>query len=158
MSDQKMLRLTPKQEAFCAAYMELQNAGAAYRAAYDAAKMTDMSCRVSASRLLSQPNIRQRIAELRAQVAERAVVDTAWVVERAVQVVDRSLEATPVRDRKGKIIDGVWTYDAKATVSALALLAKHVGGFTDRVEHSGNVGVTVERRTPPLDDDDDAGA
>ena len=39
-------------------------------------------------------------------------------------------------------------------VAALALMSKHTGGFTDRTEHSGAVGVTVIRReTPPIDDD-----
>mgnify|MGYP006921383210 CR=1 FL=1 len=134
-------RLTPKQEAFCVAYLELASGSAAYRSAYGAGKMSDMSIRSAVSRMLALPHISQRIADLRAQVAQVAVVDTAWVVEKAKKVVELSVD--PKEE----------TYDAKAAVSALSLLAKHVGGFTDKVEHSGNVGVVVERRTPPLDDD-----
>ena len=150
---EKQPRLTPKQEAFCVAYLKSASGSEAYIEAYGRGKMSDSSIRSAVSRLLELPHISQRISELRGEVAKRAVVDTAWVVEKAVEVVKRGLEAEPVRDRKGKVIDGVWTYDAKATVAALSLLAKYTGGFTDKIGRSGSVGVTVVRHTPPLDEE-----
>lgn len=63
--------LTPKQEAFCHAYIEEGgNASAAYRRAYDAEGMQPDSVHVAASRLLSEAKVALRVKELRQAIEE----------------------------------------------------------------------------------------
>jgi phage terminase small subunit len=66
-----MSKLTPKQEAFCLAYVETGNASEAYRRAYDASRMKDATIHVKASELLSDGKVTVRLEELRQGHAER---------------------------------------------------------------------------------------
>jgi phage terminase small subunit len=63
--------LTPKQNAFCLAYVETGNAAAAYRLAYATASMSAGAVNVEASRLLDHPKVALSIGELRAVHADR---------------------------------------------------------------------------------------
>lgn len=65
------MKLTAKQEAFCLAYIETNNASEAYRRAYDAGKMKPESVNESASRLLADVKISSRVAELRKPIMQR---------------------------------------------------------------------------------------
>lgn len=66
-----MNELTPKQEAFCLAYIETGNASEAYRQAYNAETMKAESVHRKAKELLDNGKITARIEELKAQHAER---------------------------------------------------------------------------------------
>ena len=59
-----MAKLTPKQEKFCQKYIELGNASEAYRQSYSCEGMSDNAIHVEASKLLKNPKIAQRVAEL----------------------------------------------------------------------------------------------
>lgn len=63
--------MTPKQEAFCLAYVETGNASEAYRRAYSAKKMKATTVNKRASELLSDGEVTGRVAELRTQHVER---------------------------------------------------------------------------------------
>lgn len=63
--------LTLKQEAFARAYVETTSASAAYRKAYNASGMQDGSIYVEASKLLANPKVALRVAELQAAAAKR---------------------------------------------------------------------------------------
>ena len=65
------MKLTAKQEAFCLAYIETNNASEAYRRAYDSSKMKPESANESASRLLADVKITARVAELRKPIMQR---------------------------------------------------------------------------------------
>lgn len=112
--------MTPKQEKFCQLYVELGNASEAYRQAYDASKMQAPTINVKASQLLAQDKISVRVAELKAQHAERhamTVDDIARLLHE-----DRKFArdcATPA-----------------AAVSATMGLAKLYGHLRDKVEHT----------------------
>ena len=69
-----MKSCTPKQEAFCRAYLETGNASEAYRRAYDAEAMSQNAIAVEACTLLSNPNIAQILNELRKPIIERHAV------------------------------------------------------------------------------------
>lgn len=66
-----MTSLTPKQEAFCQAYIETGNASEAYRTAYAADKMKPESINVNASKLLASAKVALRVDELRQAHLER---------------------------------------------------------------------------------------
>jgi hypothetical protein len=66
--------LTAKQEAFALAYVETGNAAEAYRRAYDVkAATTHSSIYVAASRLMDNPKVMLRVAELQKQAAELCI-------------------------------------------------------------------------------------
>ena len=63
--------MTPKQEAFCLAYIETGNASEAYRRAYNAENMKPETVNRKAKDLLDNGKIRARLAELREPILER---------------------------------------------------------------------------------------
>lgn len=66
--------LTPKQEAFCLAYVETGNATQAYRQAGYSPKMADKTANEAASRLLKNSKVVARISEIRKPAAQAAIV------------------------------------------------------------------------------------
>lgn len=64
------MALTPKQEAFCRAYIETGNASEAYRRAYDAEGMKPETVNRKATELLANGTITARVAEFHAEVRE----------------------------------------------------------------------------------------
>jgi phage terminase small subunit len=65
-----MTSLTVKQEKFCQKYIETGNASEAYRFAYDS-RGTDKTVWESASKLLADPKVAARVAELQAHHLKR---------------------------------------------------------------------------------------
>lgn len=59
-----MSKLTPKQEAFCKAYVETGNASEAYRAAYDCEKSKPATINRKAKEVLDNGKITARVAQL----------------------------------------------------------------------------------------------
>ena len=82
MTKEKELKLTAKQEAFCLAYIETNNASEAYRQAYNSSKMKPESVNESASRLLADVKIAARLEQLRAPVRDRAQITLESHLER----------------------------------------------------------------------------
>ena len=121
-------KLTPKQEAFCLAYIETGNASEAYRMSYSAEKMTAASVSVAASRLLDNAKIALRIAELKAKHAKRheiTVDDLIAELEEARQLaIDTSQSGSAVTATMGK--------------------AKLLGLDKQLVEHSGEVDMNLK--------------
>lgn len=58
----------------------------AYRRAFNSGKMSDKTVWEEASKLAANPNIAARIAELRAKVAEKHVIDASYVLRRLVEI------------------------------------------------------------------------
>ena len=82
MTKEKEYKLTAKQEAFCLAYIETNNASEAYRQAYNSSKMKPESVNESASRLLADVKIAARLEQLRAPVRDRAQITLESHLER----------------------------------------------------------------------------
>jgi len=92
-------------------------------------RLVELGCDVHACDLAADDAKLRRIAG--AAVAE-AVSWTALDVTDT-DVVERAMQAVPVRNREGQAI-GTWKYDGSTANGALAILAKHTGGFVERVE------------------------
>lgn len=76
--------LSPKQEAFCQAYVETGNASEAYRRAYPRAKhWKPETVHSKASHLLSNDKVLERVKELKAELAKRNL----WTREQSVQAL-----------------------------------------------------------------------
>lgn len=68
------VELTPKQEAFCLAFLEENNAACAYRRAYDVGEHTPpKTVWEAASRLMAENKVASRILELRAAAAKEVI-------------------------------------------------------------------------------------
>lgn len=81
--------LTPKQEAFCLAYIETGNASEAYRKAYDAEAMKGATVNRSAKELLENPKITARLSELRERAVERTMVTVDMLTERLLRLAQK---------------------------------------------------------------------
>jgi phage terminase small subunit len=121
------MNLTPKQEAFCLAYIETGNASEAYRRAYDASNMKPESINRKAKELIDNGKIAARVAGLQEVAAERAIVSVLSLTEELE-------EARALALQEGQ---------ASAAVSASMGKAKLHGLLTDKVEHKGGVTVTM---------------
>jgi len=74
-------KLTAKQEAFCQGIADGLGQADAYRMAYDAEGMKDNTIYSKASVLMSDGKVAARVAELKAQVAEKQL----WTREMSVK-------------------------------------------------------------------------
>lgn len=110
--------LTPKQEAFALAYLELGNGAAAYRAAYDAENMAPGSVWVEAWHLLRHPKVAQRIGALQAEIAQKTGVTVESLTEDLRAAYGLAME----------------TGNPSAAVSATNSLGKLHGLIVDRSE------------------------
>lgn len=124
---ERPVTLTPKQEAFCLAYIETGNASEAYRQAYDAGQMKPETINKRASELLTKGEIAGRITDLKAAHVERHNVTIDTIREMLVEdrKLARELE-TPA-----------------AAVSATMGLAKLYGLLTDKLDAKVNEKRTV---------------
>lgn len=69
-----MTKLTPKQEAFCLAYLKTGNASEAYRQAYDVADMTERTIQKRAGELLKNGAVTGRLTGLQEKNEVKALL------------------------------------------------------------------------------------
>lgn len=69
-----MVKLTPKQENFCLAYLETGNASEAYRRSYDVSGMSSISVNRKAKELVDNVKIAARLDELREPILKRHAI------------------------------------------------------------------------------------
>ena len=85
--------LTPKQEAFCLAYLETGNASEAYRRAYNCKSMSASSIKKEAARLLDNPTIAPALESLRAPAIKAAQITLEGHLADLKMLRDKALEA-----------------------------------------------------------------
>lgn len=114
-----MAALNPKRARFVAEYLvDLNGTQAAIRAGY-----AKNSANEQAARLLANDSVKQAVAEGQKQKAAKTG-RTALDVLQDIQACTRAAKE-----------DG----DLKTALRGLELEGKHLGMFTDKVEHSGSV-------------------
>ena len=121
------MSLTPKQERFCAAYVETGDGSESYRRSYDAAAMKPATVNRAAKALLDNSKIAARIAELRAPVAEAAQITLAGHLQTLGGLRDKAIAA-------GKYGPAIQAEIARGKASGL---------YVEKVEHSGGVTVAI---------------
>lgn len=125
------MSLTPKQEAFCLAYLETGNASEAYRRSYSAENMKPETVNNKAYALLKKGEIGARLDELRKPAVKRAQITLESHLADLRMLRDRALEAEQY----------------SAAISAEVSRGKASGLYTDKVEHSGPDGGPLETVT-----------
>jgi uncharacterized membrane protein YkoI len=127
MTDQKKVdkkKLTIKQENFCLAYLDEDDASDAYRKSYDTSKMNEASINREAKRLMDNPKIATRLAELRKPAIEAA----------QITLTDHLNDLKRLRDLAER--DGKYS----AAVAAEAARGKASGLYTDKVDLTSSDG------------------
>ena len=137
-----------KHERFAREYLiDYNGTQAAIRSGY-----SEKTAGVQASRMLKDANILARVRELQAEQTARLCVTADWVVQKLVEVTDKSMQASPVEEwdysEKCMVQTGEYVYDSKGATKALELLGKHLGMFTDNINISGDVGVQIINDIP----------
>lgn len=128
--------LTIKQEAFCQAYIETGNASEAYRSSYAAENMKPDAIHVQASKLLDNPKIALRVAELRGEIKERHSVTVDSLLAELEEARQAALTAE--------------TPQSSAAVAATLGKAKLTGLDKQIIEHTGPGGGAIQIETSPM--------
>jgi phage terminase small subunit len=126
--------LTAKQEAFALAYVETGNAAEAYRRAYDVkAATTHSSIYVAASRLMDNPKVMLRVADLQKQAAEMCI----YTVRDAFEEYEaaRKLAMSETASNPSAAVSAV---NGKVKLFGLEAPAR------SRVEHTGKDGGPIQ--------------
>lgn len=77
--------LTPKQEKFCQCIVDGMSQADAYRTAYNTENMVNESIYCEASKLMNNPNVAQRIEDLRAEIVNAKIMSAT---KRAIWLSD----------------------------------------------------------------------
>jgi hypothetical protein len=127
------MALTPKQEAFAQAIADGMTQADAYRAAYDAENMVPTSVYVEASKLIDNPNVAQRVKELKDTLANRVL----WTREMSVKALVQTFQ-----DSSGSV----------KVAAVKELNAMHGYNEPSKLHIDANIGII---RYPGLDDEAD---
>lgn len=123
--------LTPKREAFAQAVASGMMQTDAYRKAFKVREGTKPeSVQVSASKLMSDPMVRQRVEEIRAPVVKKAQITLESHLADLKMIRDLALKAEQYA----------------AAITAETNRGKASGLYTEKVEHSGKDGGAIVTR------------
>ena len=123
--------MNEKQKAFADYYIEKLDGTESYLLAYPKCKNRD-TARVNASKLLTNPNIKEYIKERLESKDRERIASQDEVLERLTDIMRGN-----VKDQLGL------ETPVKEMVKAAELLGKRYKIFTDKVEHSGDIGVKI---------------
>lgn len=116
-------KLTAKRQRFCQEYViDSNGTQAAIRAGY-----SEHTAAAIASENLTIPKIRERIAELREQVARAAGLTAEYVITGFMDVYERCMQKVPITNDIGA--ETQFTFNASGANRALEMLGKHLELF-----------------------------
>ena len=119
----------PKYERFCREYViDYNGTQAAIRSGY-----SEKSARQQASRLLSDPEILDRVRELQKEQVERLSITQDYVMLQLLDTYKCCRNPTPVLrwdpDLREMIESGEYQFDSKGALRAMELIGKHLGMY-----------------------------
>ena len=133
-------KLSYRQDSFVYWLPRMKGNGtqAAIKAGYP-----ESSAHVVSSQLIRNPKIIKALAVQGKEIEAKSSIDMAWVIDKLVEVVDRSMNAVEVFDKEGNST-GEWSFNGAVANRGLELIGKHFGGFIDRHEISGQDGQPIK--------------
>lgn len=142
--------MTPKQQRFVEEYLiDLNATQAAIRAGYSESTASEIGYEN-----LTKPQIAEAIQAAMDERSTRTEITADYVLQSIVSTMERCKQAEPVFDRKGDPVmtdtpDGgmarAYTFNPMGVLKGAELLGKHLKLFTEKHEHSGNVGLLPSR-------------
>lgn len=141
------MALTIKQEKFCIEYAKSGNARQAYKSAGYQCK-NDASVDASASQLLRNPKVKDRLAELMEEVKDSSIADIKEMQEKLTEIIRQKAEEEVILVvNKGDFMQEVQRLMKKPAIkdviSAIEKLGKMQGAFTEKVDVNGVVPVVI---------------
>lgn len=139
--------LNEKQRRFCDEYLiDMNGAQAALRAGY-----SKKNSNVSASSLLTNPNVVEYLQIRREILTKKLEISQEWVLERLKSVSDRCMTAEPVMIYDGKewVESGEYKFDSTGVNRSTELIGKHLGMFTQKVDLTTN-GESLNDKRPSV--------
>ena len=122
-------KLTPKQEAFVREYLvDLNATQAAIRAGYSAKTAYSIG-----DENLKKPEIANAIKEAMDARAARTELTADYVLNGIRALVERCIQAEPVRDAEGSPT-GEYKFEPAPALRGYELLGKHLGLFPNKVD------------------------
>mgnify|MGYP003295773501 CR=1 FL=1 len=140
------MALNQKQEKFCLAYAKSGNARQSYlEAGY---KCKPEVADASASQLLKNPKVQERLAELYDKVANEKVADIREMQEVLTSIIRKQMdEEVIVVEGDGDGCSSARRMRKEATlkdiVNAINTLAKMQGGFNTNVNITGSIPIVI---------------
>ena len=132
--------LTAKQEQFCRNIINGMSQADAYRNAYDAENMADGSIYREASLLVRDPNVSQRINELREQMAKSTIMSAQERLEFLTEIIKGLKGEVTVQVVDGETVEVELPTSLKNKLSAIDIMNKMQGEYVTKLE--GNIGIT----------------
>lgn len=129
--------LTPKQAKFVMHYIEDFNATKAAKSAGYSKKTAQRM----GSENLSKPLIKEAIEQELSYRARATRLSSQYIVNNLMNNVARCSQAEPVmfRNSDGEMEEsGEWKFDSSGMNKALDLLGKHLGMYTEKIQHSSD--------------------
>ena len=131
------MALSIKQEKFCLEYARLGNARQAYiNAGYEC--KNENSIDASASRLLSDVKVQERLAELAEETKNNAIADIQEMQEVLTSIIRQQIDEEVIVN---EVMKGIVTTKKlkkkpaiKDVISAIEKLGKMQGAFSEKVE------------------------
>lgn len=127
MEEKEEIKLTPREERFCEAYVRLGKK----EAAAIAAGYTEKSARNAATRLMKKEEVTARVRAIQKRAREELNIDDNWAVLKAIDVYNRCMQAEPVMkwdyDSHEMVETGDYIFDSKGAMKALEFLRTMLG-------------------------------
>lgn len=143
-------KLTIKQEKYAQGLFAGLSQREAYKQAYNCTNMQDKTVDEEACKLAALPKISTRVDELIEEVKTKNIVTKEWVLNNLKVITERCMQAEPVLVREGNewVESGEYRFDSSGANKSLELIGKHLKLFTEKVEHSGELGVVIVNDIP----------
>ena len=141
------MALSIKQEKFCLEYAKSGNARHAYKSAGYKCK-NDASVDASASALLRNPKVKERLAELTEEIKNASIADITEMQQKLTAIIRQELEEEiVVTESVGDFMTEARKMGKKPAVkdviNAINTLGKMQGAFIERVDVKGNIPVVI---------------
>lgn len=135
--------LTEKQEAFAQNIIMGMSQADAYRNAYNTKKMSDKTVWENASRLINNSKVKARVNELRAQVANKAILTAEERLKFLSKVINgEECEVAYAQDAEGNQIEIKQPPSLKTRLNAIDIMNKMQGEYVTKVV--GNMDAKLE--------------
>ena len=136
------MALTIKQEKFCIEYAKTGNAQTAYfNAGYNCKEST---ANANGCRLLKNPEVKARLAEIAAEAKNNAIADIQEMQEKLTSILRQECTEEVIVVDPG---EGATKMEKKPSlkevINAITTLGRMQGAFVESVSLSGSVGVVI---------------